>query len=96
MDYLKEEDDVPDESQDDGRVSVCNISCVDTDQLHLRRHKHQFDSDCAQDRRIGQHIWRTHVSLLQERQNLGDVVESEDTVGGLLEAVQLQQSRGEL
>ena len=37
-DYLEEEDDVPDESQDDGGVSISNIRCVDTDQLHLRTH----------------------------------------------------------
>lgn len=35
---LKEEDDVPDESQDDGGVSISNISCIDTDQLDLRIH----------------------------------------------------------
>lgn len=94
MDYLEKEDDVPDESQDDGRVSVCNISCVDTDQLHLSNTQ-QCDSDCAQDQYINQRTRRTHVPLLQKGQNLGDVVESEDTVGGLLEAVQLKQSRTE-
>lgn len=31
MDYLKKEDDVPDESQDDGGVSISNISCINTD-----------------------------------------------------------------
>lgn len=32
----------------------------------------------------------THVSLLQERQDLGDIVKSEDTVGGLLESMKLE------
>lgn len=38
MDYLKKEDDVPDESQDDGGVSISNISCINTDQLNLSTH----------------------------------------------------------
>lgn len=32
----------------------------------------------------------THVSLLQERQHLGNVVESEDTMGGPLVPVELE------
>lgn len=35
MDDLKKEDDIPDESQDDGGVSISNISRIDTDQLNL-------------------------------------------------------------
>lgn len=33
--YLKEENDVPNESQDDGGISICNVNCIDTDQLYL-------------------------------------------------------------
>lgn len=51
------------------------------------------DSDWRQHQYINTYIWRTHVSLLQKRQNLGNVVESEDTVGGLLEAVELEYKR---
>lgn len=36
--YLEEEDDVPDESQDDGGVSVSDVGCIDADELHLRTH----------------------------------------------------------
>lgn len=32
----------------------------------------------------------THVSLLKERQDLGNVVESEDTMGGPLEPMKLE------
>lgn len=33
--YLEKENDVPDESQDNGGVAVGNVSRIDTDQLHL-------------------------------------------------------------
>lgn len=33
--YLKKEDDVPDESQDNGGVSIGNVSRINTDQLNL-------------------------------------------------------------
>lgn len=35
-DHLKEKDDVPEESKDDGRVPISNVSCINADQLHLR------------------------------------------------------------
>lgn len=32
----------------------------------------------------------THISLLQERQDLGNVIKSENTMGGLLESMKLE------
>lgn len=89
--YLKKENDIPDESQDNGGVSIGNISCVDTDQLNLKESccismfSQAADSFCSCPGPGG-----THVSFLQERQHLGDVVKSEDTVGGLLESMKLK------
>lgn len=34
--YLKKENNVPDESKDNGGISVCNISRIDADQLNLK------------------------------------------------------------
>lgn len=36
--YLEEEDDIPDESKDDGGVSISDVDCIDADQLHLEKH----------------------------------------------------------
>lgn len=36
LNYLEEEDDVPDEAQDDGGVSISDVGCVDAHQLHLK------------------------------------------------------------
>lgn len=33
--YLEKENDVPDESQDNGGVAISNVGRIDTDQLHL-------------------------------------------------------------
>lgn len=35
-------------------------------------------------------FWHTHVSFLKKRQDLGNVVKSENTVGGLLKPMKLK------
>lgn len=37
--YLKEEDDIPNKTQDDRSVSISDINCINTDQLYLETHK---------------------------------------------------------
>lgn len=89
--YLKKENNVPDESKDNGGISVGNISRIDADQLNLK------EGTCMNVLSQAQAGWRphaahaaTHVSLLQKRQHLGDVVQSENTVRRLLESMKLK------
>lgn len=44
--YLEEEDDVPDETQDDGGVTTGDISRINADQLYLRTQKfHRYQQN---------------------------------------------------
>ncbi|TNN27585.1 hypothetical protein EYF80_062269 [Liparis tanakae] len=88
--YLEEEDDVPDESQDDGGVSICDVGCIDADELHLRTH----GGERGGGERGGAHVAtptlpRPRCHARQEGQHLGDVVELEDAMGRPLEALEL-------
>lgn len=64
MDYLKKEDDVPDESQDDGGVSISNISCINTDQLNLNTHICLCFVSLASQREDGGHVSMLPVVIL--------------------------------
>lgn len=87
--YLEEEDDVPDESKDDRRVSIGDVGCIDADQLHLERHIKPALTERPESVQSQPSDLETYISLLQEGQHLGDVVESENPMGRLLKAVEL-------
>lgn len=86
---LEMKDDAPDKTEDSRRVAIDDAGGGDARQLHLRGRRAKVQSrKIAACRRVPTSR-RTRLFIAQERQNLGDVLQSEDALRRRPEPVEL-------